>query len=105
MNNSKVIYKAILPSIVFDTDVASDTNITNLSIPRESKFLRIKLQAGLPVIWFLCDEDAEIVQRRILGVYTNQKFTNSGEYLGTVGLDNNKLIIHYFDLGEIKRKI
>ena len=71
--------------------------ITEIEVPKGTKFLDTQIQHGKIVVWGICNPELP-TERRIVSVYDTGAHVNnlSSEYLGTVQLLEGDLIKHVF---------
>ncbi len=73
-----------------------------LDLPVGARVLTVQLQDGKPCLWALVDEDAEVETITIEMIGTGHPVYDPGKYLGTVQMEQGKLVLHVFAaLGEI----
>lgn len=84
------IFKSVIPEI---------TREQFIKMPLGAKILSIQIQHGNVTVWYLCQPEATMVNRRI-AIYGTGHEVNGvvGEYLATIQIGT--LVWHYFDLGE-----
>jgi hypothetical protein len=69
-----------------------------LSIPAGARLLAVQTQHGTPMLWAMCDEEAQREPRWIAIVGTGNPLPNSlGEYLGTFQVNGGGLVFHVFE--------
>lgn len=82
-------------------------DLQSITTRRNAKILDVQMQNGVPTIWAFVDTDAPAVERRIVIVGTGhdaRKATRQCSpvsYIGTIQLHNGKLVLHFFDKGEV----
>ncbi len=69
-----------------------------LQLPQGAAVLCIKVQYAAPVLWALVDPSKPTESRRFRCYGTGHKLLDKGQlYIDTVLLDNDKLVLHYFE--------
>jgi hypothetical protein len=78
------------------------TDTQQLQLPKGAEILSVQVQASIICMWALCDDNANIVDRRINIYGTGHKLPENshiGEFIATVQLAGGDLVFHVFDAG------
>jgi hypothetical protein len=77
-------------------------------IPRETRFeiemplgaviLKVAPQNGMPVLWAMGDNLAEMEKRKFILICTGEDITISGKYIDTFLIENDHLVLHLFEI-------
>lgn len=71
--------------------------VFTLKIPAGAEMLHVQTQRGWPCVWFKCDPNMPLVERRFFMQMTGQDLhPDAHTYLGTIQLEQGWLVIHYF---------
>lgn len=76
-----------------------DASTETIEIPMGSKFLCLKLQRGIPTMWFTVNPDNDLEQVKIRVFGTGGEIEHQGDgldYLGTFLLHDGSLVLHVF---------
>lgn len=82
---------------IWKTTLRDDEDEQTVTMPKGAKPLSVQVQKGEIALWFLCDEAAEPVARRVKSFGTGHGLEGSpGDFLGTVQLIGGDFVLHYF---------
>lgn len=71
-----------------------------LQIPMDAKILHLDSQDNFPYIWVELDTDAVYINRHFMVIGTGHPFpehVTKKEYVGSLKLDNEKVMIHVYE--------
>lgn len=76
-----------------------------IEMPQYSKIVGFQMQNDIPVIWAVCNKTEPLVKRGFMligtGVEMSQQFNPDFiDYIGTIQMNDGKLVFHLFDLYE-----
>jgi hypothetical protein len=69
-----------------------------LHMPEEAEILTVHQQAGRVALWAEVDANKPRVPRWFIITPTGGQVPENGEYVGTVFLDNNRIVFHLWEL-------
>jgi hypothetical protein len=81
----------------YDASMSEDMQI---EMPAGAKLLCVQNQNERPQLWALVDTSAPPAVRRVFFKVTGED-ASEGTYIGTVLLNRDSFVVHYFDGGEV----
>lgn len=71
--------------------------VLQVNMPAESEIVAFQLQYGLPAIWAIGDPDNAFGETRTFQLVGTGHDIPEGKYIGTVQLDEGRLVLHAFE--------
>ncbi|MBC1233658.1 DUF7352 domain-containing protein [Listeria booriae] len=88
----------------------SQTGITQLTFPPDTKILGVQLQGAKPVIYYEIEEneltkgmswrELELMTHTFMIILTGDEVPRNGEFLGTLMLGNGNFVVHVYEIGQ-----
>lgn len=85
----------------YNASVGLDLEV-EISMPYGSVILCVQQQNDIPQIWAIVDDSKPSEKRFFKAVFTGYALPENldkEDYIGTIQLDNGKLVAHYFEKG------
>jgi hypothetical protein len=73
-------------------------HLVPLRLPKGSKIQSVMVQAGRPVVYSVVELPATSMETRYLKFYATGETFQGGEYIGTVELEDKKLVFHVYEV-------